>query len=178
MASEPALRARREIYDYAKANGGAGAAPAAPSAGGAPGGGGSYLRVFIRLRPSDVNSTGELPYSFPEPNKISIKENREPFPAEHQFAFHKIYDKGATQVRVAAVPSLCASPSGTRAAPVARGRGSGDSARATRRGSTLRAPASAGVPHGLAPRAAPLTTTPARPTLPSPNVSRTSPTAG
>ena len=44
-----------------------------------------------------MNSTGELPYSFPEPNKISIKENREPFPTEHQFSFHRVYDKETPQ---------------------------------------------------------------------------------
>ena len=79
------------MLDYAKAGGGSGASPSAA-------GGGSFMKVFIRLRPSEMNgSTGELPYSFPEPNKISIKENRDPFPAEHQFAFHRVYDKGATQ---------------------------------------------------------------------------------
>jgi len=88
---EPALRPRREVLDYAKAGGGSGSSPSAA-------GGGSFMKVFIRLRPSEMNgSTGELPYSFPEPNKISIKENRDPFPAEHQFAFHRVYDKGATQ---------------------------------------------------------------------------------
>ena len=91
---EPALRPRREVFDYAKAGGSAGGAS---SSGASAPNGASFMKVFIRLRPSDANSTGELPYSFPEPNKISVRENRDPFPAEHQFAFHRIYDKGATQ---------------------------------------------------------------------------------
>ena len=84
MANEPALRSRREVLDYNKP-------------GAAAGSGGSYMKVFIRLRPSDASSIGELPYTLPEAGKICVQENREPFPTEHQFSFHRVYDKETPQ---------------------------------------------------------------------------------
>ena len=92
-------RARREVLDYSRADRSVGSGSSSgPTP--APGSGGSFMKAYIRLRPSDIGSEGELPYSLPEVNKISIKENREPFPTEHQFAFHRIYDRGTRQDEV------------------------------------------------------------------------------
>ncbi len=73
---------KRMVADYSKL----GAGP-----------GGAYLKVYIRLRPAEPSEGGDLPYSLPEPNKISIKENRDPFPTEHQFSFHRVFEKDTTQ---------------------------------------------------------------------------------
>lgn len=75
-------RTKRIVADYSKLN---------------PGGGGSYLKVFIRLRPSEPSTGGEFLYSLTDSNKIAIKENKEPFPTEHVFNFHRIFDKDTTQ---------------------------------------------------------------------------------
>lgn len=76
---------KRLIADYSKL-------PNAP--------GGSYVRVFVRLRPpeaSNQSGPGELPYEMPEPNKIGIKENKDPFPTEHMFSYHRVFDKDCSQ---------------------------------------------------------------------------------
>jgi hypothetical protein len=61
------------------------------------GSGGSYLKVYIRLRPAEPSAGGDLLYSLPEPNKISIKEDKDPFPTEHMFSFHRVFEKDSSQ---------------------------------------------------------------------------------
>jgi hypothetical protein len=85
------LRPRKEVFDYSRANESGGGTKAAAAAGGA------YMKVYVRLRPNEGGTGAELSYSLPEQNKISIKENREPFPQEHQFTFHRIYERDAPQ---------------------------------------------------------------------------------
>ena len=75
-------RNKRIIADYSKLNAGSGA---------------SYLKVFIRLRPAEPSAGGDFLYTLTDSNKISIKENKEPFPTEHVFNFHRIFDKDTTQ---------------------------------------------------------------------------------
>ena len=85
------LRPRKEVFDYSRANESGGGTKAAAAAGGA------YMKVYVRLRPNEGGTGAELSYNLPEQNKISIKENREPFPQEHQFTFHRIYERDAPQ---------------------------------------------------------------------------------
>jgi hypothetical protein len=85
------LRPRKEVFDYSRANESGGGSKTAAASGGA------YMKVYVRLRPNEGGNGAELSYNLPEQNKISIKENREPFPQEHQFTFHRIYERDAPQ---------------------------------------------------------------------------------
>jgi hypothetical protein len=86
------LRPRKEVFDYSRANESGGGSRAAAAAAG-----GAYMKVYVRLRPNEGGTGAELSYTLPEQNKVSIKENREPFPQEHQFTFHRIYERDTPQ---------------------------------------------------------------------------------
>jgi hypothetical protein len=95
-----ATSGKRIVADYSKlapAASGGGGGSSSGRAGAAAAAGGSFVKVHIRLRPPEPSADGELPYSLPEGNKISIKEDKDPFPTEHVFSFHRIFNKDSTQ---------------------------------------------------------------------------------